>query len=141
MSNKSGYSNAAARFVCVCVNANSVSHQCGAGVVRNREYYGRLMGPRFECDVEASGRERAPVASPGAGVNSSEDSAGGGTSAVSFTSQVPGISAMGKSQVAVKTIPWPTQDQNGSFPMRIASLIPLSKDFIAPQLHATNPPM
>jgi hypothetical protein len=139
MSNRSGYSNAAARFVCVCTNVcriNAVQKESS-----EREYYGRLTGPRFECDVEASGGERAFVTSPGAGVNSSDVSARGDASADSFTSHVPGISATGKSQVAVKTIPWPTQDQNGSFPMSVVSFIPLSKDFIAPQLHATNPPM
>lgn len=72
------------------------------------------MRLRFEFDVEASGGEPAPVASRGAGVNSSDVSACGNASADSFASHVPGISATGRSQVAVKTIPWPTQDHNQS---------------------------
>ncbi len=49
----------------------------------------------------ASGAERALVAGVGDGGRE-----------VSLTSHVPGMRATGKSQVAVKTIPWPTKHEN-----------------------------
>ena len=53
-----------------------------------------VSGAEFELDVEASGGERA--------VASGDLLA---ASAASVVSHVPGMSATGKSQVAVKTIP------------------------------------
>jgi hypothetical protein len=49
----------------------------------------------------ASGRERSLVAAVGEGGRE-----------VSVASHVPGMRATGKSQVAVKTIPWPTKNKN-----------------------------
>jgi hypothetical protein len=47
------------------------------------------------------GGERALVAAPEEGERGE----------ASFASHVPGMRATGKSQVAVKTIPWPTKNQ------------------------------
>ena len=57
----------------------------------------QVLGAEFKLDVEASGGELA-VAS--ANLLACENA-----SAASFASHVPGMSATGKSQVAVKTIP------------------------------------
>jgi hypothetical protein len=57
------------------------------------EYYRRLG---VEFDVEDSGGGLVPEASP-----ESVDLSG---------THVPGMSATGRSQVAVKTIPWPTKN-------------------------------
>ena len=77
---------------------------CGCPIPRCAEVEKRLCQlvihvwePDLELDVEASGRERA-VASPDVLVREN-------ASATSFASQVPGMSATGKSQVAVKTMP------------------------------------
>jgi hypothetical protein len=52
----------------------------------------------------ASGRERAL-----------EVAVGDGGRELSLASHVPGMRATGKSQVAVKTIPWPTKNENRFF--------------------------
>lgn len=57
--------------------------------------YDHPTGAGFESDVETPGEERAP-AGPTA----------------SSTSHVPGTRATGRSQVAVKVIPRPTQNQD-----------------------------
>jgi hypothetical protein len=71
----------------------------------------------------ASSGERALVAAPGDGGREE-----------SFTSHVPGMRATGKSQVAVKTIPWPNKESN-----RFLRELTISRTFIE-RLHRTPAP-
>lgn len=58
----------------------------------------RMPNLNLTLGHHASGGERALVAALGEGGREA-----------SFTSHVPGMRATGKSQVAVKTIPWPNK--------------------------------
>jgi hypothetical protein len=82
-------------------------------------HYDWCIGAEFEYDVgasghQASGLERALVVALGKGGRE-----------VSLDSHVPGMRATGKSQVAVKTIPSPTDNEN-----RFLRELAISRTFI-----------
>src|SRR6266852_1653261 len=80
--------------------------------------------PNLMLAHHASGRERVLVAA----------AVGEGGREVSLASHVPGMRATGKSQVAVKTIPWPTKNEN-----RFLRELAISHTFIK-GLHRTPAP-